>query len=114
MACSGDGTAVTSSSRRNRWASRIVSAAMVAIVVVDLLVIQERPGASMAGSHFSITSLASCAPTAASPIVAAVGVSSTMRRVASSAVFPLLGMPIQTRTLIQTMRAAVTSAAAID
>src|SRR6266542_2418411 len=82
MACSGDGTAVTLFSRWNRWASRIVSAAMVAIVVVDLLVIQERPGASMAGSHFSITSLASCAPTAASPIVAAGGVSSTMRRVA--------------------------------
>jgi hypothetical protein len=37
-----------------------------------------------------------------------------MSRVASSMAFPLLGMPIQTRTLIQTMTAAVASAAVID
>ncbi len=68
----------------------------------------------MAGSHFSMTSLASCAPVAASPIIAAEGVSSTTSRVASSVAFPLLGMPIQTRTLIQTMMGPVTSAAALD
>ena len=37
-----------------------------------------------------------------------------MSRVASSMAFPLLGMPIQTRTLIQTMKAAMAGAAGID